>query len=372
MIDTLPTLLLMVLGCLYGSGTVVLLFGLSRRRKGEQTETPFVSIVIAARNEEDHIGTCLAAVSRQEYPVEKYEIILVNDRSSDRTAAIAIEWAKKMTNLRLFHVGEEASNLVGKKRALDLGILHSRGDIILTTDADCIPKPTWIRGMVKHFTSEVGLVAGYSYTEEPYERVPILQKLRSLERIAVAAVAAGSIGLRRGITCTGQNLAYRKQTYTDVGGFSTIGHLRSGDDDLFIQLVTRNTPWTIRYAFPRGTHVRTAAPHSQEQAIQQEKRRASKGFLYHPRLTALLSGIFLFYLLLFVMLCLSPFSWNSLYPAWIVFGMKAFLEGILIYRMCSLLGRKDLLPFFPIVEILHIPYVLLFGLWGTLGSYTWK
>lgn len=367
-----PTLLLFVLGCLYLLGIIMLIFGLLRAKEDGETDRPFISVIIAARNEEDHIGACLSALSQQDYPAELHEIIVVDDRSSDRTGDIVTDWVNRTTNLRLFHVGHETSNLIGKKRALDLGIRQSRGDIIMATDADCIPKPAWIRGMVRQFTPKVGLVAGYSFTEEPGEDVPTLQKLRSTERIAMAAVAAGSIGWGKGLTCTGQNLAYRKQAYLDVGGFSTIGHLRSGDDDLFIQLVSRHTSWEMRYSYRPETHVRTTVPGHVREVIQQEKRRASKGFVYHPWLTALLIGIFLFYLLLFTMLCLSPFLWTHLFFVWILFGIKALLECILMYRICSLLGRRDLLVVFPIAEALHLPYVLLFGVWGTLGTYTWK
>ena len=336
------------------------------------TEIPFVSVVIAARNEEKHIGDCLAALTVQDYPEGKYEIIVVDDRSHDRTSQIVDEWKKGRHTVRLFHVGTEPSPLVGKKRALDFGIRKSHGEIILTTDADCVPKSTWIRGLVSHFEPQVGFVAGYSYTEEPAENVSFLHTLRSLERIAVAAVAAGSIGLGKSITCTGQNLAYRKKAYLDVGGFSKIGHLLSGDDDLFIQLISRHTDWKKKYSFSRKTHVRTTAPVTFEHFIQQEKRRASKGFLYPRWLTAYLIAAYGFYCLLLTTLVLSFIYWSPLAIAWIVLGIKALTDFSLLFKMCSLLHRRDLLAVFPIAEVLHIPYLIIFGLWGTFGHYKWK
>ena len=365
-------LVLTALGLLYGLGVALLIIGLFNIKAGRTMSRPFVSVVIAARDEEKTIGRCLAALSDQDYPASRYEVIVVDDRSSDGTGGVLAAWSGRMKNLRWLQVGTEPSPLTGKKRALDLGIRGSRGEIILTTDADCLPKPTWIGAMVRAFEPAVGLVAGYASTEEPGERTSLLRQLRSLERMAVAGVAAGSIGLGRGLTAVGQNLAYRKSVYVEVGGFSKIGNLRSGDDDLFIQLVSRSTSWEMRYATARETHVRTTAPTGLARNIQQDRRRASKGLHYQPWLVACLIGLYCFYGLLFCLLCLSPVYWAQLRLAWAVFGLKMVLDGILIYRICSLLGRRDLLPLFPAGEVLHLPYVLLFGAWGTLGTYRWK
>ena len=372
MITTVLTIALLGLGLPYLCSVGALIFGLGRLRRGQNADMPCVSVVVAARNEEEHIGDCLAALTTQDYPPQKIEIIVVDDRSDDRTSQIASKWAEKADRVHLFRVGSDPSPLVGKKRALDVGIRHSRGEIILTTDADCTPKPTWIRGMLSYFEPGVGLVAGYSYTDERGERVPLLQRLRSLERIAVAAVAAGSIGLRRGVTCSGQNLAYRKETFMDVGGFSKIGHLRSGDDDLFLQRIGRFTSWEQRYALSPDTHVRTRAPSGVRQFIQQEKRRASKGFLYSPWLIAILLPTYGFHVFLFVALGLSFIYWSYTYTSWFLLGAKVATEFLLLLTVCSMLRRTDLLALFPMAELLHIPYVIIFGLWGTLGTYRWK
>ena len=369
---TFLTFLLIGLGLPYVWGVTMLLIGLYRVKWGHNSDIHFVSIVVAARDEEKHIGNCLAALSAQQYPKQKYEIVVVDDRSTDRTSEIVDKWVQQTDKVRLLHVGPEPSPLVGKKRALDLGIRHSRGEIILTTDADCSPKSTWLRGMVAYFEPKVGLVTGYTYTEERGEKVSFPQKLRSLERIAVAAVAAGSIGLGRGLTCTGQNLAYRRQAYLEVGGFSKIGHLRSGDDDLFVQLIDRYTKWEKRYSFSKETHVRSIAPERIEQYVQQEKRRTSKVFLYSPWLITCLISTYGFYVLLLVTLGLSFFFWNQMYIAWIVFGIKTTMELSLLLRISSLLNRKDLLAFFPVAMFLHIPYLIIFGMWGTVGTYRWK
>ena len=372
MILTILTSLLLGLCVLYLCGIGLLLIGLRRLRDGTSNETPYVSIVVAARNEEKHIEKCFSALTAQDYPQQRYEIIIVDDRSQDRTSEIVQQLCEKSENVRLYCVGTESSPLVGKKRALDLGIQHSRGEIILTTDADCVPKSSWIGGMIKYFEPGVGLVAGFSFTDKPGEKVTLVQKLRSLERLSVAAVADGSIGWEKGLTCTGQNLAYRKRAYYDVGGFSKIGHLRSGDDDLLIQLVDRETTWQKRYAISPDTYVRTVPPSGTEQFIQQEKRRTSKGFLYPPWLITSLCATYCFYVLLFVSLCFSFIYWNLFFVAWYVLGAKACGELFLLFKISALFNRRDLLILFPVAEVIHIPYFIVFGLLGTVGTYTWK
>ena len=372
MILTIATILLIVLGSLYMSEILMLIVGLHRLRPGENPETPYVSIIVAARNEEHTIGPCLSALTAQTYPQEKYEIIVVDDESVDHTLDRTKNWTEQFKNIQVLRVDPETSSLIGKKRALDLGIQRSTGEIILTTDADCMPRTTWIQGMLAYFEPDVGLVAGYSYTEEPEEKVSVLQKLRSLERIAVAAVAAGSIGLGKGMTCTGQNVAYRKKAYTDVGGFTKIGHLRSGDDDLLIQLIDRNTSWNIRYATTPETYVLTKPPIESRQYLEQEKRRASKGLFYPPWLIILLLFLLAFYTILLLSLCFSFFDWNHFSLAWLVLALKIIIDFFLLLKICTMLNRRDLLIFFPVAEVLHIPYVLVFGVWGTLGKYTWK
>ena len=108
------------------------------------------------------------------------------------------------------------------------------------------------------------------------------------------------------------------------------------------------------------------------QFFHQEKRRASKGFLYPPWLIAVLLAVYCFYALLFVSLCLSFAYWNDFRAAWFVLGAKALGEFVLLVTAGTLLNRKDLLPLFPLAECIHMPYLIVFGLWGTLGTYTWK
>ena len=138
--------------------TATFALGLLRRTGASNKSQPFVSIVVAARNEEDFIANCLKSLSNQTYPIDSYEIIVVDDESTDRTREI-VETFKRV---RCLAPSVEFAAFAAKKRPMATGIAKARGELILTTDADCTVPETWIETMVAHFESDVSVVAGYS------------------------------------------------------------------------------------------------------------------------------------------------------------------------------------------------------------------
>ncbi|RMH72266.1 MAG: glycosyltransferase [Gemmatimonadetes bacterium] len=349
-----------------------LLAGLFRLKPGQSEEQPRVSVIVPARNEAATIQTCLEALLRQTYPVDKLELIFVDDRSTDETAAIIRAYANRYHQIRLVSVTAEQPQLVGKKNAITQGIAQSNGTLILALDADCQPGAEWVRQMVRYFEPDVGVVAGYVYTETPAEHVPHWQRMRGLERLGVVAVAAGSMGWNVGITCTANNFAYRRQVFEEVNGFAGIGHIRSGDDDLFVQKIFRETSWQFRYATHPGTFVRTQVPTSLQQAWQQEKRRSSKAKYYPLWLVLALIPPFVMNLQFGVAL-LTGFWWQGIIPvAGGCFGAKTLIEGLVMVRTSALFKRWDLWRYFPLVEILYIPYFVVLAVVGTFGKYRWK
>jgi len=161
-----------------------------------------------------------------------------------------------------------------KKNALNRGISIAKGEILLFTDADCVPQSNWITEMVRSFSSDVGLVGGYVATQgEKFAHL-----LSELDRLSLACVAAGTIGLGFPMTCSAGNLAYRKSVFVDVGGYSRIAKFVSGDDDLFLHLVRDLTNWNIAYC--TTTNVITQPPKSFKSFWNQRLRHASKGKSY--------------------------------------------------------------------------------------------
>jgi cellulose synthase/poly-beta-1,6-N-acetylglucosamine synthase-like glycosyltransferase len=359
----------LVLG--YGFILMILKRGLSRLRCGKNEHDYRVSIIIAARNEEQKIGSCIQALVDQSYPADQFEIIIVDDRSLDSTAAIVQNYCRQFANIRLLRITDLAEGISPKKNALQKGIETAIGEIILTTDADCIPEPGWVKSMVSYFEPEVGLVAGFSPLESN-ENNNLIHRLFTLDSLTLSAVAAGSFGMGKPLTCNGRNLAYRRETFDAVGGFKKIYKIVSGDDDLFLHLVRQQTSWKFRYAMDRESIVHSKAPETFKQFMNQRVRHASKGRHYPAWFTIVLAAVYLLNLNLLLLIPVSFFNNFAFVVLLACLLIKSLGEFILIYRIADLFGYKKILAVFPLAAILHPFYVIIFGLWGQLGKFHWK
>lgn len=360
-----------------------LIAGLLRLRKGENSTTPLVSVIVAARNEQSSIADLLESLVNQTYP--NYEIVIVNDRSTDATGDIIHSFQESNSNISLVTIDAVSPTMPPKKHALTQGIRASKGEILCFTDADCIPPRTWIAALMSHFESGVGVVAGYS----PYDagllhlgnRPTLAQRILFSfvrgEELKGAIWSAGSIGLGLAWLCTGRNFAYRRSVFDEVGGFEQIRMSVSGDDDLFIQLVRRRTNWKIGYALSEKSLVPTAPPPTVSKFIEQRTRHFSAGryftapmkaffFVFHAANLLLLAGAFAF---LFA-------------PAVGVLGILAFigkiiadaaltLAGLSVIREARLFSRFRLFNFL-LTEILYIFYNTFIGPLGFLTTFEWK
>lgn len=345
--------------------------GVSRLQHGGNAHQHRVSIIVAARNEEKTIGTCLDTLANQNYSIDLFEVIVVDDRSFDRTAEIVQNYSRQYANIRLIQITGLADGISPKKNALQQGIETATGEIILTTDADCIPDPNWVKSIVSYFEPDVGLVAGFSPLESLSQK-NVIHRLFTLDSLTLAAVAAGSFGLGKPLTCNGRNLAYRRETFDAVGGFQQIYKFISGDDDLFLHLVRQQTSWKFRYAIDRDSLVQSRAPETFKNFMNQRMRHASKGRYYPAWFTMVLAGV---YLLNLNLLILIPGSFNNQYALVALLGClftKSLGEFILLYRMADLFGYKKKLTVFPLAVLLHPFYVVIFGMLGQFGKFHWK
>ena len=367
-------ILLIVLFALTAVYVLILLWiiaGMNRLFPQKQTNRPLVSVIVAARNEEKNIRDLMTALIRQDYPKERFEIIIVNDGSTDDTAASVKQFQTNNDNtqIQLLTTSNRAQVISPKKNAITLGVNHAAGEILLLTDADCIPPPGWVSGMARYFTPETGLVIGFSPNELPSLN-SITNRLLALDSLSLAAVAAGTSGWGVPATCNGRNLAYRKKVFEQVGGFEKIKQFASGDDDLFLKLVLNNTDWKIQYALDAKLAVPTKTIKSFKQFFNQRLRHASKGFHYEWIKIIVLFYVYFFNLLLLFNLffLLHDFSFIPL----VCLGMKAFVELLILCIFSARLQRRHFLTVFPLAAVLHLFYVVFFGALGQLKKFNWK
>ncbi|MCJ7813016.1 glycosyltransferase, partial [bacterium] len=208
--------IIIILTSLYCMGLFLLFIGLFFPNRRQHGDKPHVSVIIAARNEEKNIKNVLADLLNQTYPENRVEIVIVNDHSEDSTEEIIQAISRKNRRIKYLHITQIEEKLTAKKNALFQGIQNSRGEIILTTDADCKVLPTWVETMVSYFSEDVGMVVGFSQLCYGDESCSLFQKIQAVDFLMLMAAAQGTANMGCAWAASGQNLAYRKTVYDQV------------------------------------------------------------------------------------------------------------------------------------------------------------
>lgn len=339
---------------------------------------PPVTVLVAARNEEAHIAHCLDALLSQTYPRDRLQVVVVDDRSEDGTAAILAGYSRREPDrVTVVTVTETPAGTSPKKHALSRGMQAARGEIILTTDADCLMGPEWVASLVREFEDRTGMVLGMtSYYRLPAggegPKPPPYWGTQALEFISYGIVAASLVGLRFPVHGNANNIAYRRKVYDLASGFDGHGHIVSGDDDFLIQAIHALGTWDIRYAVSPASQVQTEPPLSLRQFWEQRKRWASKCSFYQPKQAAFLAGIFLYYALILCFLMVGIAYWPLFLIGLGSFGIKTALDYSVMYRGLGLFGKRELLRHFPAAAAIHIPLIIAAVIAGSVGSFTWK
>ena len=330
----------------------------------------YISIIIPFRNESQNILETLSSLEKQDYSKDKFEVIFVNDFSDDDSLELLCK-AEKSLNIKIISLPEDYSKYQHKKRAIRFGIENAMGSIIVTTDADCIHNTKWLRTLMGQFDDETGFVSG---PVEFIEESTLFNRMQKLEFAGLVLTGAGLIGIKEPIICNAANIAYRKKVFDEVSGFTYKHSLSSGDDELLMQKIRKETNYKIKFCMNKEAVVRTSSNRNLNQFYQQRKRWASKGLFYSNHYLILkLIMIFLFYLSFPLQLVLGIF-YNPLFliSMLLCFSIKAMMEYIILKTGANNLFNKSILkPFIP-AEVLHIPYILIAGISGALGDYIWK
>ncbi|MFD2552799.1 glycosyltransferase family 2 protein [Sphingobacterium tabacisoli] len=338
--------------------------------KSSKVTSERVSVLIAARNEEDNIARTIDCILNQDFPKENLELIIVDDHSTDSTAAIVRSYADRGVRLLQLSIGDKLNSY--KKYAITKAIEMSTGDIIITTDADCRMGKDWLRTVVQYFeTNDSYLVSSpVLYSEEKTH----FEELQTLEFMYLIGLGAAGIGNHSPTTCNGANLAYRKSVFFEMDGFNGIDNLASGDDELFLHKVAEKYADKIGFCKSKEAIVYTDAKPDLKSFISQRKRWASKSTKYkNKKVVALGVSIWLFNLALLVSLFaflfrMPEFNWILL----TAFALKIVVEFLFMEPITAFMGRKELLKYVPILSIVHSFYIVYIGIAGNTGKYDWK
>ncbi len=337
---------------------------------GDKISDEFVSVIIPFRNESENILKSLESIENQNYPKERFEVIYVNDFSDDDSLEKLL-CTEKSSNVKVLSVPEIFSVNAYKKRAIRFGIENSIGEIIVTTDADCIQNKNWLGSLLKYFDEQTGFVSG---PVEFIENGSLFSNLQKLEFAGLVFTGAGLIGAGKPTICNAANIAYRKSVFKIVNGFNDNLNLSSGDDELLMQKISKGTEFKIKFCTDKEAIVKTQANDTLGKFYHQRKRWASKGLFYADKLLVIkLVLIFLFYLSLILLPAVAIFLSESFWIIFILsFVLKLSFEFWIIKRGTGLLYGKELLKYIFIAELFHIPYIIIAGAFGAFGNFNWK
>ena len=321
----------------------------------QKTQHHPVSVIVCARDEDENLARNLPGLLVQSYP-STYEVVVVNDNSLDDSKYILQELKKTFRSLHVVELTQEAVHISGKKYPLSVGIRESKHEVLLLTDADCVPASEhWVEKMQAAYDEDTEIVLGYGAY---HKRRGLLNKLirfetfhTALQYLSYALAGIPYMGV-------GRNLSYRKNLFFKHKGFSSINHIPSGDDDLFVNKTANknNTavvidPDAITRSIPRttwGGWLRQKARHYTTAKFYKAKHKFLLGlyfatqFIYYPLLAAS-----------FVL-----FDWKYVLA---VFGVRFLLQAFVLYRSMKKMGEGDLWPWFVLLDMWMFFYYIIFA-----------
>ncbi len=322
--------------------------GISSRIPREPEELPTVSIIIAARNEENRILACLESLRELDYPSDKLEILIVDDCSTDGTSAAVQNFVERAGDMKLLSTPPERGNLKGKTNAIAHGIKNSGGEIIMFTDADCSVSPGWVRNTVKYFSRNVGIVGGFTILRSQN----VFHGVQALDWLYLFGIASATSGLGIPLTAIGNNLSIRRSAYVETGGYEVIPFSVTEDYSL-VQTILQKTGYTIRFPLEAEAVV-TSLPCDSASHLFRQKQRWGVGALdMVPMGMGIVTLGWLTRALNVAALLFLP--WTAFLPALVVLFIADYL---FLSRMFTLPPFRSLRRYFLFFEV----YLTLYGL----------
>ncbi len=326
----------------------------SKEVSDKKAEIP-VSIIICARNEAANLENNLHRILNQNY--RSYEVIVVDDNSYDTTHYILLKYHIEYPNLCSLKVAEKPDGS-GKKFALSKGIEAAKNDVLLLTDADCIPEsPNWISEMVEPLNDSVKIVLGYA----PYfEARGFLNKIIRYETIHTALQYFSLALIGQPYMGVGRNLVYSKSLYQKVGGFKNHDHLLSGDDDLFVNEIA--TSENVGIVIKKSSFVYSTAKKSWKAFYRQKARHLTTGKHYKLKHKTLLGLYSLSHFLHYAAgIALIILNFSTIFAVGILYLMRISVVLLLCKPILKKFEAESLLKWYPILDAFFVLYYLIFS-----------
>lgn len=335
--------------------------------KPQSSASVFVSVIVAARNEEKTLPLLLHDLSLQDYPTDRYEVIVVNDFSTDNTALLVHDFPSN------FHIIEPSSRPEesSKKKAIASGVASAKGELLLITDADCRVGEKWISTTASFYAEKEAafIAAPVRFTHEN----STLQIFQVLDFITLQGITAASVSAGVHTMCNGANLAYTKSAFSQVNGFAGIDRVPTGDDMLLMHKIWKQAPAKVFYLKNKDVIVSTAALKTWKEFFQQRLRWASKTLVYDDYRIILVLG-FVLWLNVLPLLLLTAAVFKPIYFVYLLSFLlgKTLIEWPFVFSVAKFFGQRNLMKYFLFLQPIHLFYTVIVGVWSQVGTYSWK
>ncbi|WP_158269053.1 glycosyltransferase family 2 protein [Kordia periserrulae] len=327
-------------------------------------------MIIPFRDEATHLPNLLASIAALNYPESNVSFWFIDDDSQDDSCTIIEELSKKhaIQNVHLLQNKRQSNS--PKKDAIVTAISHLKNNWIVTTDADCMLPENWLHMLNQKIVLEQPkmIAAPVTYVEE----MSFFKYYQLLDFLSLQGTTIGSFGIKIPFLCNGANLAYQKDAFLDVDGFSGNDTLASGDDVFLLEKFVQKFPDEVVYLKSKDALVKTYAVSTWKAFISQRVRWASKSANY-TLYTGKIIGIIV--MLMNLLFCVLPlflfgvFSWKVIV---LIVVSKIVLDSVLLLQTLQFTQQK-IKPFFIFISGITYPYLTIFIFIKSLfSSYQWK
>jgi cellulose synthase/poly-beta-1,6-N-acetylglucosamine synthase-like glycosyltransferase len=349
------------------------------KERNAENELPFVSIIIAARNEERNIEQCIKSLIAQTYPEDKFEIIVTDDHSTDQTVSIIKSFQKE--KIRVIHLADFTQKRIlnsYKKKSIETALQFAKGELIVTTDADCMAPRKWLETLGSFYKERNSVfiampVAFCAPSSSDSFLKRFFKNFQSLDFMTLQGITGAAVHKKFHSMCNGANLAYEKKVFYEVNGFEGIDEIASGDDMLLMSKIQKLYPARILFLKSSEAIVQTQPAATLKDFMNQRIRWASKADKYTDK--KIITVLLLVYVLnawIFILGISSFFITKTFYIFLVAIAIKIIVELIFLYPVAKFFGKQKLLWWFIPAQPFHVLYTLVAGWLGKFGSYKWK
>ena len=338
---------------------------------------PFISVVVAARDEEKNITHCIQSLLNQDYPIDKFEILIVDDFSTDNTAELVKKFETSETNLKyLSSTAKWHEKIVVsyKREAIQTGINASKGKYILLTDADCIVPPSWITTFSEQFIKEDCVFIGGPVVISD-EKLSLLTSFQGLDMIGMMVITGAGYQSGNQLLANGANMGFSKQVFNELGAYTQFPNKASGDDMFLLHHFHHHHPKSIRFLKTLSAVVVTQPEYAIKSLLRQRIRWASKNNAYKEmKINFSLSVLFMVSLTIIILGVLSILQMSIFFPGFcVLYIFKMFSDYLLQREAIKFFNKRTLAKYFFLSQNIHTIYIAWVGIMASLFPfYYWK